>query len=345
MILTYRYRVKNLNGKLNSYARAVNTVWNYCNDVQKHAVKWGKKWPSGFDLTNLCAGSSKLLGIHSGTISEVTAQYAISRAAKRRPYLRYRGSKSLGWVPLKGRDMQRAENGFRFLSNDFRVFYSRPLPDGKIKDGTNFSQDAKGNWYLNIVIEVAEKQTRPLNKSVGIDLGLREFASLSTGEEISAPRHYRNLERRLGIAQRARKKHQVTNIHAKIKNRRRDDMHKLSARLTKEFDYIVVGNVSPGNLKKTKMAKSVSDAGWYTFKQMLAYKSVKNGAIYEEVNEAWSTQTCSQCGAISGPKGQQGLNKRTWICSDCGHSHDRDVNAAINILRSGCRAPVLGIAA
>lgn len=344
MILVYRYRVKSLNGLLDKQARAVNFVWNYCNDTQKHALKWAKRWPTGFDLNKLTTGSSKELGLHSGTVNAVCEQYAKSRSQKRRPYLRYRGRKSLGWVPLKGRDLKREGSAFRFAGNTFRVFHSRALPDGKIKDGTNFSRDRRGNWYLNIAIEVKAPPARAPIRGVGIDLGLKEFAALSTGELIENPRHYRRFEERLGKAQRARKKRQAAKIHTKIVNKRRDALHKLSHRIVREFDYIAAGNVNAAGLAKTSMAKSVLDASWSSFRQMLAYKAVKHGAWYEEVNEAFSTQTCSACGCISGPKGRAGLNERRWVCSRCGCEHDRDVNASVNLLlRSGHRAPVQGI--
>ncbi|WP_175821524.1 transposase, partial [Burkholderia sp. BCC0419] len=192
MILVYRYRVKSLNGLLNKQSRAVNYVWNFCNDTQKHALKWGKKWPTGFDLNVLTTGSSKELGIHSGTVNATCEQYAKSRSQHRRPYLRYRGRKSLGWVPLKGR-----------AGNTFRVFNSRPLPEGKIKDGTNFAQDARGNWFLNIVIEIPDVQARPIRSCVGIDLGLKDFATLSTGEKLPNDRFGRRAAGKLAKAQRA----------------------------------------------------------------------------------------------------------------------------------------------
>lgn len=346
VIVVYKYRVKSLNGPLNKQARAVNFVWNFCNDTQKHALKWRKKWPTAFDLINLTAGSSKELNLHSATICAVCKKYGQSRSQRNRPYLRYRGFKSLGWVPFQGRDIRRQGDAFRFHGRTFRVFNSRPLPEGKIKDGSSFSRDRKGNWFLNLVIEIAEAQKRPAANDVGIDLGLKEFATLSTGEKIDNPRHYRSLEKKLGLAQRANKRRQVTNIYAKIANRRKDTLHKLSNRIVKEFDYVAVGNVNAKALAKTSMAKSVSDAGWSSFRFMLAYKSVREGATYEEVNEAFSTQTCSACGCISGPKGRAGLNKRSWTCSDCDTFHDRDINAAINLLlRSGHRAPVQGASA
>lgn len=346
MILVYRYRVKSLNGLLNKQARAVNFVFNYCNDRQKDALRFGRRWLTGFDLNKLTAGSSKELGLHAGTINAVCEQYAKSRSQKKRPFLRYRGKKSLGWVPLKGRDLKRHGDAFRFAGNTFRVFNSRPLPEGKIKDGTCFSQDARGNWFLNVCIEVEHPEQRPMRTGVGIDLGLKEFATLSTGEKIDNPRHFRRLEEKLGKAQRARKKRQAANTHARIANARRDFLHKLSHRLVQEFDYIAVGNVSASKLAKTSMAKSVADAGWSSFRSMLAYKAIKHGAWFEEVNESFSSQVCSSCGTLpdSRPRGIADLGVRQWVCSSCGVVHDRDTNAALNILaRHGHVPPVVGI--
>ncbi len=343
MILVYRYRVKSLAGLLNKQSRVVNFVWNFCNDRQKDALRFRRPWHSGFDLNKLTAGSSKDLGLHSGTVNAVCEQYAKSRSQKKRPFLRYRGKKSLGWVPLKGRELKREGDAFRFAGNTFRVFSSRTLPEGKIKAGTNFSRDSRGNWFLNIVIDVqavAAGVRQPVN-GVGIDLGLKEFAIFSTGEKIDAQRIYRGAEQALAVAQRARKKRRVQAIHAQIANRRSDFHHKLSTRIVREFDYIAVGNVCAAALAKTSMAKSVLDAGWSSFRTQLAYKAVKHGAWFEEVNEAFSTQTCSDCGALpdSRPKGIAGLGIRSWICSECGCVHDRDVNAAKNILsKLGFRA-------
>lgn len=349
MILVYRYRVKSLNGLLNRQAMACNFVWNYCNDRQKDALRYGRKWLTGFDLNSLTAGGGKEIGLHSGTVNAVCEQYAKSRSQKKRPYLRYRGKKSLAWVPLKGRDLKREGDAFRFAGNTFRVFNSRSLPDGKIKDGANFSRDSKGNWFLNIVVEVetiASGARQPI-RGVGIDLGLKDFATLSTGEKIEAQRIYRDAEHALATAQKANKKRQVKAIHAKISQRRNDFHHQLSTRLVRDFDYIAVGDVHAAGLAKTNMAKSVLDAGWSTFRNMLAYKAIKHGAWYEEVNESFTTQTCSSCGSLpqSRPKGIAGLGIREWECSDCGSVHDRDTNAAINILRRGRATLAVGISA
>lgn len=347
MILVYRYRVKSLNGLLNKQARAVSFVFNYCNDRQKDALRFGRRWLTGFDLNKLTTGSSKELGLHAGTINAVCEQYAKSRSQRKRPFLRYRGKKSLGWVPLKGRDIKETKDGFHFHGREFRVFKSRDLPvDAKIKDGTNFSRDARGNWFLNIVIEVPDVQARQPVRGAGIDLGLKDLAALSTGEKIEHPRCFRQLEEKLAKAQRAGKKRLAKSVHAKIANTRQDFLHKASTDIVRRFDYIAVGNVSSGKLAKTKMAKSVYDASWHSFKKMLAYKSIANGVWYEEVNEAFSSVTCSSCNARSGPSGLKGLQVRQWVCAECGCVHDRDQNAALNILaRAGHRTPVEGIPA
>ena len=160
--------------------------------------------------------------------------------------------------------------------------------------------------------------------SIGIDLGLKETAVASNGQRIEG-RFYRKLEADLGIAQRARKKRRVKAIHAKIANRRKDMLHKFSTTLVQNNAAIFVGDVDSAKLVKTKMAKSTLDAGWASLKTMLEYKSQQAGIVFEVVNEAYSTQTCSCCGSIaaSSPKGKAGLRIRAWTCSACGTAHDR----------------------
>jgi hypothetical protein len=108
MLLVYRYRIKSLTGLLGRQARACNFVWNFCNETQQQALKWNKRWPTGFDLNRLTAGSSKELALHARTINAVCEQYAKSRRQRNRPFLRWRGRRSLGWVPLKGCDLKRS---------------------------------------------------------------------------------------------------------------------------------------------------------------------------------------------------------------------------------------------
>lgn len=336
MVRTHKYRVKDKHAaQLNAAARKVNFIWNFCNETQKHALKWGKKWPSGYDLEKLTTGSSRELGIHADIIGKVCQKYEKSRRQHRKAYLRYRGKKSLGWVPLRGRTIRETESGIVCHGKEYSIWFSRPIPEGaKICDGSSFSQDSRGRWYLNLVLDVPEPDKRQSSREIGIDLGLKDLAALSNGRKIEAPRIYRKTEERLSTAQRARKKKRVTAIHAKIANQRLDYLHKVSTRIVRDYDRIVVGDVNAAGLKQTTMAKSVSDAGWSMLRNQLRYKAIAHGAEYFEVSEQFTTQTCSDCGSISGPKGRDGLSVRAWSC-ECGSVHDRDVNSAKNILRLG----------
>ena len=124
---------------------------------------------------------------------------------------------------------------------------------------------------------------------------------------------------------------------------RKDFLHKLSTRLVKAYGAISVGNVNASALAKARMAKSVLDAGWSTFRTMLQYKCADAGVWFDEVDEAFSTQTCSVCNNRAGPKGRKDLGMRGWQCTVCGAIHDRDVNAAHNILAAGHRRLAEGI--
>jgi IS605 OrfB family transposase len=181
--------------------------------------------------------------------------------------------------------------------------------------------------------------------SVGIDLGLKEFAALSDGRKVEAHRFYRDIEPALALAQRAHKTRRVKALHAKIANRRKDALHQFSTALVKEYGAIFIGNVNASGLAQTGMAKSVLDAGWSAFRTMLQYKCADAGVWFEEVNEAFSTQTCSCCASRTGPKGVAGLGIRGWTCSSCGVIHDRDVNAARNILACGRARLAAGVLA
>ncbi len=207
----------------------------------------------------------------------------------------------------------------------------------------SFSEDSRGRWYLNVVVK-AQAKTTTATASVGIDLGLKEAAVASDKQRIDG-RFYRKLEGKLGIAQRAGKKQRARAIHAKIANQRKDMLHKFSSAMVQDYGAIFVGAVSSAKLVKTKMAKSTLDAGWLSLKTMLEYKSHQAGVVFDVVNESYSTQTCSCCGSIaaSSPKGRAGLRIREWTCSDCGAVHDRDVNAARNILAAGLRRLAEGI--
>lgn len=336
VILTNRYRVKDAQTAkyLAAHARAVNYVWNYLCETQRHAMKWRRQWPSSFDLKKLTAGSSTELNLPALAIEAICDQFVVSRDRIRR-CPRFRGRKSsLGWVPFRNAHAAlKLGYGFAiFRTRKYRLWMHR-LPEGALKNGS-FACDARGRWYLNIQLERMVKKDCG-KKVVGIDLGLKDLAALSDGTKIENPRHFRRLEEKLAVAQRAGNKKRALAIHAKIANRRKDDLHKLSANLIRQHEAIFVGDVKSAQLKQTSLAKSVSDASWSTFRGMLRYKAIAHGAFFAEVDERYSSQTCSACGSISGPKGRKGLRVRQFECADCGAVHDRDHNAAINILIAG----------
>ena len=306
-----------------------------CNEAQRHVLRWDR-WLSAFDLMMLTAGTAKELNIHAHTIQRVCKAYVDARQTHHKAWLRWRGRKSLGWIPFNTGHVAFDGAVFKFRGRQYQTMHLRAMAPG-IKIGAgSFNQDARGHWYLNCPIEIAEANSTP-NTCVGVDLGLHSLASMSDGTKIEAPRFYRKSEAFLAIVQRARKTRRVRAIHAKIANRRKDFLHKASAKLTKDFGLIVVGDVSPSKLTQTTMAKSVLDAGWSDFKNMLSYKSIRNGGSMIEVSEAYTTQVCSTCGALpmSRPKGIADLSKRMWRCDDCETVHDRDQNAAQNIRRIG----------
>lgn len=342
VILTYRYRVKDATSgkRLDAMARAVNFVWNYCGGIHNDSRRLNRHWPSGFDLIKLTSGASKELGLHSDTVQAVCKQFAASRdKAKRRPKWRAsRGPKrALGWVPFQcARPLKIAGDIVTFLGQRYRLWLSRPIP-ADIRSGS-FSQDAAGRWYLNLTCEVPEDQSAGIGE-VGIDLGLKDLAALSTGEKIVNPRHVRKAAAKLARAQRAGRKALARKIHRKVAAQRRHFLHVTSTRIARENALVCVGDVNSAALARTKMAKSVLDAGWSAFRSMLRYKAMRHGAVFVEANERYSTQTCSCCGSRAGsPRGVKGLRVRSWSCDGCGVLHDRDTNAARNILRSGRNA-------
>lgn len=353
-MITFRYRVKSGFGHLRQHAISCNQVWNFCVATQREAEtrrKAGRQisWPSAFDLIKLATGSAAELGLHSDTVQTICRHFVISRDGNRRcPKFRssFGPKRSLGWIPFIPRATAIVGEAAIYRKRRFRFWKSRDI-EGIYKAGA-FVQDARGRWYVTFQCEVADDLPTGPGK-VGIDLGLKALATLSTGEVVPALRHYRQYEAALAIAQRARNKSRVRAIHAKIANARRHHLHEQSTKIARENSLIVVGNVSASKLAKTKMAKSVLDASWTSFRDMLRYKARRHGAVFIEADERYSSRTCSACGTIptSSPKGMGALGIRRWECSNCRASHDRDVNAALNILRVGLehQPPAGGIAA
>lgn len=338
-ILTYSFRIKDssCDNELKRMARAVNFVWNYCNETSYHAIRNHNSWISKYDFNPLVKGAAKDLGLHSQTVQLIAYEYVGKRTQFKKRKLRWRGKKTLGWIPL-GKDGIKVEgDALTHCKKKFRFWKSREI-EGKIKCGS-ICEDSRGRWYLNLQCEVEEKRRAGI-KEIGLDLGQKTFATGSNGKKYDTGRWYRKFEQKIATAQRAKKKRHLKTIHAKVKNKRQDEHHKLSCALVREHGLIVVGDVGGKKMCKTKMAKSVLDAGWSEFRTMLEYKAIRRHGVYVLVNERNTTRTCSSCEVIpdSSPKGLKGLSLREWVCSNCHTVHDRDVNAAMNILRLGHQA-------
>jgi len=331
-------------GWLSAAAIEVNQAFNFCNETSFLAATCTdlkRKWLSGFDLCALTAGAAAFFErIGADTIQRVCAEYAQKRAAAKRRRLRWRVSRgarrSLGWVPFKVASLKRKGRALRFCGKTFRVFEAQRLEGVKWKQGC-FAQDAVGDWWLCLPVECEAEPNAAPDEWVGIDLGLKETAVTSEGERLECGRFYRGLEAKIAQAQRRGHKRQAKRLHRKAARRRADALHKFSREIVDQYEYIVVGDVSSLKLAKTRMAKSVLDSGWGMLKRMLQYKGAHAGRSVAVVSERNTTRPCSFCGAFSGPTGKDMLAVRQWECSECGAEHDRDENAARNILFVGLR--------
>jgi putative transposase len=321
-------------------ANEVNTVWNWANAVSVKAARpfaGRPKWLSGFELNNLSAGATQHFGkIGADTIQRVNGVYAEKRWKARRCQLRWRVSRgarrSLGWVPFKAASLKRKGHGLRFCGKMFRVFESERLQGVKWQQGC-FAEDALGDWWLCLPVEVPLEMTVAPDEAVGIDLGLKDVAVTSDGERCQAGRFYRGIEQRIAQAQRRGHKRQSKRLHRRAVNRRRDALHKFSRRIVDRCQNFVAGDVSSNQLAPTRMAKSLLDSGWGMLRQMLRYKGEHAGRSVSVACERYTSRACSSCGSLAGPQGVNGLRVRRWRCAHCGESHDRDVNAARNLLR------------
>jgi putative transposase len=225
---------------------------------------------------------------------------------------------------------------------DVPVRWSRDLPSEP--SSVTVTVDAAGRYHASFVVEAPDQPLRPTDQQVGIDLGLTHFAVRSDGTKVDAPRIARKAAAKLrtaqkelarrqkGSANREKSRRKVARAHARVADTRRDWLHKLSTTVVRENQLIAVEDLAVSGLARTRLARSVHDAGWSTFVGMLAYKAQRAGRTFVRIDRWFpSTRACSACGAIGDAKP---LHVRTWTCG-CGTTHDRDVNAARNILAAG----------
>ncbi|MFF8354069.1 RNA-guided endonuclease InsQ/TnpB family protein [Streptomyces chartreusis] len=383
MQLRYAFRLYPDSGQRRALAKAfgcARVVFNDAVRAREDARRAGQPFPKIGELSTCLITEAKRTAERSwlGEVSAVVLQQSLRDVEKayRNFFASLKGTRKgpkVGAPRLKSRKDNR--QSIRFTANarwhltgsgrlnlpkigEVKVKWSRILP--ATPTSVTVVKDVAGRYFASFVIDTdpaADAARMPdTDRSIGIDLGLTHFAVLSTGEKIDSPRFLRRAEKKLKKAQRelsrkqkgsrnrAKARLKVARAHAKVADARREFHHQLSTRLISENQGIAVEDLSVAGLARTKLAKSVHDAGWASFIGMLKYKAARYGRTLVSIGRFTPTsQTCSTCGAVDGPKP---LNVREWTCAACGAVHDRDHNAAINVktaaglAASACGAPV-----
>ncbi|MFF7603246.1 RNA-guided endonuclease InsQ/TnpB family protein [Streptomyces mirabilis] len=383
MQLRYAFRLYPDTPQQAALARAfgcARVVFNDAVRAREDARKAGQAFPTAGELSRKLITEAKKTASRCwlGEVSAVVLQQSLrdAESAYKNFFASLKGTRKgpkVGSPRFKSR--KDARQSVRFTANArwnitgsgrlnlpkigaVKVKWSRTLP--ATPTSVTIVKDAAGRFFASFVIDTdpAADQARipETDRTIGIDLGLTHFAVLSDGTKIDSPRFLRRAEKKLkkahkelsrkekGSKNRAKARRKVARAHAEVTDARREFHHQLSTKLISENHGIAVEDLSVKALARTKLTKSVHDAGWASFLSMLQYKAERYGRTLVRIGRFEPTsQTCSTCGAKDGPKP---LNVREWICSACGTVHDRDTNAAINVKTaaglavSACGAPV-----
>lgn len=238
------------------------------------------------------------------------------------------------------------------MAEPLNIVWSRPLPDGAQPSTVTVSRDSAGRWFVSILVNTNVEHPPAAGSAVGVDAGIESLVTLSTGEKVANPRHERRDRQRLAKAQRelarkqkdsknrAKARRQCARVYARITDRRRDHLHKLTTRLVRENQTVVIEDLNvSGMLSNRSLARAISDASWSEFRSLLEYKAAWYGREVIAVDRWFpSSKICSECGRLAA---SMPLHVRSWSCL-CGATHDRDVNAARNILAAGLAVAACG---
>ena len=243
----------------------------------------------------------------------------------------------------------RIKNGEVWLAktkSPLNIRWSRPLPNNAPPKQCTVRLTASGEWYISFVCDAEIKKPPPASTQIGLDMGITALVTLSTGEKFTNPKLMRKYHQKLATAQQhfARKqkgskrqiraKRKIARVHDKISETRKDQLHKLSTRLVRENQTIVIEDLAVRNMARCRnLAGPIADASWGMLRDMLEYKCLWYGRELKVIDRWFpSSKTCHGCGHVVS---KLPLKVRSWTCSRCGVNHDRDVNAAINILSAG----------
>jgi putative transposase len=289
------------------------------------------------------------------SLRHLNAAFVAFRAGRAR-HPRFKAKKRRWDTAEYTRSAFRYRNGHLSLAKlpgSLAIRWSRQLPEGAQPSTVTVSRDPSGRWFVSLRIQRSVAHLPSSSSRVGVDVGLTSLVTLSTGEQIANPRHerrdrnrltraQRNLSRRQkGSANREKARRRVARVHTRITDRRRDHLHKLTTRLVRDNQTVVIEDLCVrGMAKNHLLARAISDASWAELRRQLTYKTAWYGRQLIVIDRfAPSSKTCSTCGRV---RPILSLGLRVWSCVDCGVTHDRDINAARNILAAGLAAAACG---